>query len=261
LPARAACCGMKNKWQKHGAGRDAGVRLHKFIAQCGVASRRKAEEMMAEGRVTVNGKMITEPGFKINPGRDFVKVDNKPVKPEKKIYIVLNKPEGCVTTASDEKGRGTVLDLIKGVFRERLFPVGRLDYNTTGCLIMTNDGEWANRITHPKFEVEKEYTAKIQGRLDADKADRLVKGVTIGTTRVRAKRAGIKEKNEKNDIIYIVITGGMYHQVKDMLMAVGLSAVRLKRDRIGDVNVKGIEPGQWRHLTEDEIDYFNRGQK
>jgi len=131
------------------------VRLHVYIARCGIAARRKAEQLMAEGRVMVNGRVITEPGFRIDPSESFVKVDGKPVRTEKKVYAVMNKPEGCVTTAEDEKGRRTVIDTLKGAFRERVFSVGRLDYNTTGCLIITNDGEWANRITHPKFEVEK----------------------------------------------------------------------------------------------------------
>lgn len=240
---------------------DGKIRLHHYIAMCGITSRRKAEQMMAEGRVTVNGERITEPGFKIYPGRDFIKVDGKPIKQEKKVYIVLNKPEGCVTTAADEKARPSVVEFVKQFFRERLFPVGRLDFNTTGCLIMTNDGEWANRITHPKFEIEKEYTAKIQGRMTKQAEERLVKGVTIGGRSARAKRAGVRGKNEKNDIIYMVITGGMYHQVKDMLSAVGLSVVRLKRERVGIVDVKGLEPGQWRLLTEDEIKFFNRERK
>jgi pseudouridine synthase len=234
------------------------IRLHHYIAQCGITSRRKAEDMMAEGRVMVNGKVITSPGFKIDPDDSFVKVDGKPIRPEKKVYLVLNKPEGCVTTAEDEKGRTTVLDVMGGAFKERLFPVGRLDYNTTGCLIMTNDGEWANRITHPKFEVEKEYTAKIQGRFTDETAERLKKGVTIEGRRARAKYAGVRAKHDKNDIIYIVITEGLYHQVKNMLVAVGMSVVRLKRERVGIVGVKGLEPGQWRYLTEDEIKYFNK---
>jgi pseudouridine synthase len=250
---------MKNKRNNDRAKGDEKIRLHKFIAQSGITSRRKAEQLMAEGRVTVNGRTVTEPGSKINPEEDFVKVDGKPVKPEKKVYIVLNKPDGCVTTSDDEKGRPKVLDIFKHVLRERIYPVGRLDYNTTGCLIMTNDGDWANRITHPKFEVEKEYIAKIQGRLEPETAARLVKGVIIDERRARAKRAGALAKNEKNDIIYIVITEGMYHQVKNMLVAVGLSVVRLKRERVGIVNIKGLAPGQWRYLTEDEIKYFNKG--
>lgn len=251
----------KHNREKKTRNRDMSIRLHHYIAQCGITSRRKAEALMAEGKVTVNGKAITTPGFKVNPERDFIKVNGKQIKPEKKVYIVLYKPEGCVTSVEDEKGRRTVIDVLGGAFNERLFPVGRLDFNTTGALIMTNDGDWANRITHPKFEVEKEYTAKIQGRFDAGIAERLKKGVTIEGRRARAKYAGVKSKHDKNDIIFIVITEGMYHQVKDMLMAVGISVVRLKRDRVGIVTVKGLEPGQWRYLTEDEIKYFNRGQK
>lgn len=217
---------------------------------------------MEEGRVTVNGETVTKPGRKIDPERDFVKVDGKQARREKKVYILLNKPEGCVTTSDDEKGRRTVMDALAGAFKERLFPVGRLDYNTTGALILTNDGEWANRITHPKFEVEKEYTAKIQGRFDDGAIERLRKGVFIGeegkTRRAKAKYAGVRNKNEKNDIVYVVITEGMYHQVRDMLAAVGMSVVRLKRERVGIVSVKGLEPGQWRHLAESEIQYFNK---
>ena len=253
---------MKNTENKRGEKKsrkeDKNIRLHHYIAQCGIASRRKAETLMTEGRVTVNGKVITTPVFKVNPEKDFIKVNGKQIKPEKKIYIVFNKPEGCVSTVEDEKGRRTVIDALEGAFNERLFPVGRLDFNTTGALIMTNDGEWANRITHPKFEVEKEYTAKIQGRFNDETAERLKKGVTIEGRRARAKYAGVRSKHDKNDIIYVVITEGMYHQVKDMLMAVGISVVRLRRERVGIVSVKGLEPGQWRFLTENEIQYFNK---
>lgn len=251
----------KNAYKRDEGSGGKKIRLHHYIAQCGIASRRKAEKLMQEGRVTVNGRAITEPGYKIDPEESFIKVDGKPIKPEKKVYIVLNKPEGYVTTSDDEKGRGTVVDLVRSSFKERMFPVGRLDYNTTGCLIMTNDGEWANRITHPKFEVEKEYTAKIQGRFGPETIERLQKGVTMEGRRARAKKAGVRAKHEKNDIIYMVITEGMYHQVKNMLMAVGISVVRLKRERVGIVTVAGLEPGQWRYLTEEEIKYFNRGGK
>jgi pseudouridine synthase len=251
----------KNNHEKKNRNTEKNIRLHHYVAQCGITSRRKAEVLMAEGRVTVNGKVVNVPGFKVNPEKDFIKVDGKQVRPEKKIYIVFNKPEGCVTTADDEKGRTTVIDALGSAFKERLYPVGRLDFNTTGCLIMTNDGEWANRITHPKFEVEKEYTAKIQGRLEDATAERLKKGVTIEGRRAKAKYAGVRAKHDKNDIIFIVITEGMYHQVKDMLAAVGISVVRLKRERVGIVTVKGLSPGQWRYLTDEEIKYFNRGQK
>jgi 23S rRNA pseudouridine2605 synthase len=240
------------------------MRLQQFIAKCGVTSRRKAEELMLEGAVKVNGKTITEMGYKVDENNDSVKVNGKVVKLEGKVYILMNKPEGCVCAASDDQGRKTVIDLLPSNVRERarLFPVGRLDYNTTGCLFITNDGEWANRVTHPKFKVEKVYVAKIKGRLTPLGIERLKKGVTMEGKRMKAESVSMMSGNESNDAVRLVITQGVNHQVKLMMTAVGAGVVRLRREKVGPVSVRGLEPGMWRDMAPSEINYFmGKGEK
>jgi len=234
------------------------MRLQQYIARCGVTSRRKAEELMTQGRVTVNGKHIRELGFKVDEAKDAVKVDGKLLRKETPVYIIMHKPEGCVCTVADEKERRTVLDLlpVHVVDKGRLFPVGRLDYNTTGCLFLTNDGDWANRITHPKYKVDKVYMVKLKGRADTKQLDRLKRGVTVDGVYVKAKEAAPIHKNEQNDVLRMVITQGLNHQVKNMCAAVGLSVVRLKRESVGKVSVAGLKPGEFRYLTREEIDSF-----
>jgi len=234
------------------------MRLQQFLAHCGIASRRKAEDLIKEGKVTVNGKIITDCAFNVEPEKDFVKYNNKLIKPEKKIYIVLNKPKGFISSVSDEKGRKTVIDIFKNKIKEHIYPVGRLDYNTTGCLILTNDGEWANKIIHPRYEVEKVYIAKIKGRASNTFIDKLKKGIKIEDGFVKAKDAKILLRKEKNDVISITITQGKNHQIKKMLQAIGLTLLWLKRQSVGPVNIRGLEYGMWRYLTQKEIDFFNK---
>ncbi|HDQ25515.1 MAG TPA: rRNA pseudouridine synthase [bacterium] len=242
------------------------MRLQQFLAHCGIASRRKAEELIALGEVSVNGKVISEPGTKVDPEKDSVKYRGRLIKKEKYVYLVLNKPAGFICSASDEKGRPTVMDILPPNVKARVYPVGRLDFNTTGCLIITNDGSLANMIMHPRFEVEKYYTAKIKGRLTDETAARLMRGVLIDVdgekpVLAKAKRAGILKKHGKNDIIFITITEGMNHQIKKMLQAVGLPPVRLHRESVGPVTVKGLMQGAFRDMTEREIQYFRREAK
>jgi len=230
------------------------VRLQKYIASCGVASRRAAEELIKEGRVKVNGAVIRELGFKLSGG-ESVKVNNKVIKPSNKIYIVLNKPAGCVSTVSDEKSRKTVIDVLKNRVKGRIYPVGRLDFNTTGCLILTNDGEFANSILHPKFEVEKKYIAKIKGKVSDSALNKLRKTIKIDNKKVKAKEVGVHSPG-KNDVIYIVITQGINHQVKKMVSAAGLSIMWLKRLSVGKITVNNLPEGKWRYLTEKEVGFF-----
>jgi len=233
------------------------MRLQKYMASCGVASRRKAEEIIQEGRVAVNGKTVTELGFKIQ-AEDSVKVDGKRIRPKNRVYIVFNKPEGCISAAADDKGRPTVTDMIGESAGARVFPVGRLDFNTTGCLLMTNDGEWANKITHPKFMVQKAYTAKLKGRLESSALNKLKKGIRIENRMVRPLKVYASSKNRANDAVTIVITEGLNHQVKKMLAAVGSQVVRLRRDSVGIVTIKGLPGGRWRHLTKEEVGFFKK---
>ncbi len=232
------------------------MRLQKFLAHCGVASRRKSEEIIRSGTVTVNGIVVTDCAKFIDTEKDIVKVNNKIVKPGKKIYIVINKPKGCISSVSDEKHRTTVMDVIGASIKERIYPVGRLDYNTTGCLFLTNDGDWANRIIHPKYEIEKQYIAKIKGDLKDNIIKRLKKGIFIDGKKVFARDIRILRKLEKNYIVSVVVTQGINHQIKKMFSYVGLTVLRLSRERVGNVSVKGLQPGQWRYLTKKEVEMF-----
>jgi len=232
------------------------MRLQQFIASCGITSRRKAEDLITKGQIRVNGNVISDLGFEVDPKKDSIKFENKLIKPEPKVYLVLNKPEGCVTTVSDDKGRRTVMDFVR--LNKRIFPVGRLDYNTTGCLLMTNDGEWANKIIHPSSEVEKVYVAKIKGRLTDYALNKLKKGINIGGKFLQAKKAGVTQHNKSNDVVFIVITQGANHQVKLMMQAAGIPPVWLKRTRVGMVTAEGLEPGQWRFLVKKEIEFFKK---
>ncbi len=234
------------------------MRLQKYLAYCGIASRRKSEELIKQGKITVNGKIITECGYDINPEKDYVKYKGKLIKIENKIYIVLNKPRNYICSTSDEKGRKTVIDLIKFKIKQRLYPAGRLDFDTTGCLILTNDGEFADKIMHPKYEVEKRYTLKIKGRIEDNKLTKLKNGIKIEGKFIKPKVIKILFRKEKNDIISITVTEGMNHLIKKMCKEVGLELLWLKRESIGIVSIKGLEYGDWRFLTPDEINYFKR---
>ncbi len=230
-------------------------RLQKYIASCGVASRRKAEELITTGMIRVNGIVITELGFKVDPERDSVKYNSRLLKREKPVYLVMNKPSGYVSTVTDDKGRNTVVELVKGV-DARLFPVGRLDYNTTGTLFLTNDGVWANAVMHPKFEIKKKYAAKISGRITDKALERLKRGIKVEGGFVSAQEAAVHQKFESNDVVTITITQGINHQVRKMLEAVGHPAVWLKRVSVGTVTCEGLDYGSYRYLTEAEIKYF-----
>jgi len=237
------------------------MRLQQYIAKCGVASRRKAEELITMGSVTVNGRVITELGSKVMPGEDHVKVNGKLLHFEPMIYLVMNKPEGGVCSVTDDKARPTVIDLLKPAVKERVFPVGRLDYNTTGCLLITNDGDWANRVLHPKYKVPKVYTAKVKGRFDPKAGEQLKRGVTIEGKRMRADDITVARHNEENDIVKITISQGMNHQVKLMMQAVGYPVVRLKRESVGKITATGLEPGAARRLLPQEVALFNEPEK
>ena len=230
------------------------VRLQKFLAECGIASRRKCEEYILQGKVQVNGKIITELGTKINSEKDEVKFENKIVTSnEKKKYILLNKPIGYVTTAEDQFGRDTVLDLVK--VKERVVPVGRLDMYTSGALILTNDGDFTYKITHPKHEIEKTYTVTVKGIIDNKEVEQLRNGVKIEDyTTKPAKVKILKTDIEKNiSRLEITIHEGKNRQVRKMCEAVGRKVIALHRSKIGKITVKELELGKWRYLTEKEI--------
>lgn len=231
------------------------IRLNKFISASGHAARRKVDLLISEGRVSVNSKTISELGTKIDPDEDVVKVDGEIIKQQGKdksdlIYIILNKPAGYITSASDEKNRPTVIDLVK--IRKRVYPVGRLDYNTEGLLLLTNDGDLANRLMHPKHEIEKTYFVKVNKPIDEKQENRLRNGVVIEGKETSKAWVEIIPKSERKQI-RITIHEGRNRQVRKMLEAVGLFVRKLKRIEYANLNLKGLNVGEWRYLKEAEI--------
>jgi 23S rRNA pseudouridine2605 synthase len=227
-------------------------RLQKVIARSGVASRRKAEELIVGGKVKVNGEIITELGTKVKSS-DVITVNGKAVEYEDYVYYVLFKPEGYVSTTSDEHDRRTVLDLVPN--DKRIYPVGRLDYDTSGVLLLTNDGEFTNKMTNPKHEMEKEYVVKMKGFLRKEESLKLSKGIVIDhykTKRAIIKNVSYNKKNETS-VATIIIKEGKYHQVKRMFEAVGHPVLKLQRVRFGVVTLDGLKKGEYRLLKPYEI--------
>lgn len=228
-------------------------RLQKIISAAGVASRRAAEELILAGRVAVNGQVVTELGSKADQATDTITVDGKPLQVSKqRIYLLLNKPAGYMTTLDDPEGRPLVTDLLRDL-GERIYPVGRLDYNTEGLLLLTNDGDWANRLMHPRHEIEKEYHVRVRGKVHQSQLDQLAGGVLIDDRKTAPGQVHLIKSGEQNDWISITIHEGRNRQVRRMCEAVSLSVVRLKRVRYGTLSVGGIKPGEYRLLTESEV--------
>ncbi len=231
------------------------MRLNKYIAQAGVASRRKADEMTQAGNVKVNGVVIKEMGYDVKPG-DLVEVNGTMISDgEKPVYIFLNKPKGIITSMSDEKGRPTVADLVTDI-PERLFPVGRLDRDTTGLLLMTNDGDLANRLAHPKYHIEKTYRALISGVLSEKKQRILRTGVDIGGFVTSPAKVEVVRQTGKSAVVDITIHEGKNRQVRKMFAAVGCPVKELCRTKIGDLYLARLKEGTYRKLTRQEIDYL-----
>ncbi|MFR6291836.1 MAG: pseudouridine synthase [Peptococcaceae bacterium] len=228
-------------------------RLQKYLASAGVASRRASETMIQEGRVAVNGKVIRELGTKIVPGKDQVTVDGKPVQPEEKlVYLLMNKPAGYITTAKDTHNRPTVLDLVADV-PYRVFPVGRLDYETEGLLLLTNDGEFAYRMTHPKFKMMKTYVAVVQGVLTPERLDMLQNGVQLEDGKTGPAKVRILRKENHKTVVEISIHEGKNRQVRRMFKAVKNPVLELKRISVGTLTLKGVNLGEYRYLNDDEL--------
>ena len=228
-------------------------RLQKIIANSGYCSRRKAEEYIQNRKVKVNGEVISELGYKASY-EDYIEVNGTPInKKEEKVYYLLNKPRGVVTTASDDKGRKTVVDLIKT--DKRIYPVGRLDYDTTGIILLTNDGELTNLLTHPKNEVEKVYVAKIEGLITKEDLKRLCSGVMIDgfkTGKAKAKILKIDKRNNSS-VVELIIHEGKNHQVKKMFEAIGFKVLKLKRESIAFLTLDGVKSGSYRELSVKEV--------
>ncbi len=229
-------------------------RLSKVLASCGVASRRGAERLIEEGRVSVNGQPETRLGTRVDPRRDAIKVDGRRIHPPARArhtYLLLNKPRGVVTTLSDPEGRRTVRDLLRGV-RARVYPVGRLDYHTEGLLLLTDDGELARDLMHPRRGVPKTYLAKVRGQPDGPTLSRLATGIVIEGRRTLPVLARTVRRG-RNAWVELTVTEGRKHQVRRMLQAVGHPVMKLRRTRYAGLGLAGLAPGQFRPLTADEI--------
>ena len=227
-------------------------RLQKVIAEAGIASRRKAEELIVSGKVKVNNKVVTKLGTKVNPS-DQIEVDNKIIEKENKEYYLLNKPRGVITSTSDDKNRKTVTELIET--NCRIYPVGRLDYDTTGALLLTNDGDFANIVMHPSNNMEKVYLAKLEGVIKGEQINKLKNGVTLDGKVIKASRVKLKkvDNNTNKSLVEITIHEGLNHQVKRMFESVGFRVDKLTRKKIGFFDVADLKSGEYRRLTPKEI--------
>lgn len=228
-------------------------RLQKVIAQAGITSRRKAEELIRQEKVKVNGKTVTELGTKVSR-KDKIEVNGVPIDKEEPVYFLFYKPSGVISAVSDDKGRKVVTDFFEEV-EQRIFPVGRLDYDTSGLLILTNDGDFANRLMHPKYEIEKTYVAKVQGAVTKRCQQTLESGVMLedGKTAPAQVKLLSADRNKNTSVVKITIHEGRNRQVRRMFDAVGCRVLKLKRERYGFLTLKGLNPGDWRELTPHEI--------
>lgn len=231
------------------------MRLNKYIAQAGVASRRKADELTLEGKVKINGAVMKEPGYDVAEN-DVVEVNGHVVKHDaKKVYIMLNKPKGFITSADDEKDRPTVMELLTDI-EERLFPIGRLDYNTSGMLLMTNDGDLAYKLAHPKHHIYKTYRARVSGQISGERLAKLRNGVDIGGFVTSKAIVNVIKQVERSCIVEIKIFEGKNRQVRKMFAAVGNKVLDLERVAIGDLYLGHLKQGHYRKLTQKEIEYL-----
>lgn len=234
------------------------MRLQKALAQAGLASRRKAEELISQGRVEVNGVVVRELGTKVEPARDLIRVDGKLLKDrERKVYYVLYKPAEMVTTLSDPQGRPTIRDCLKGI-EQRVFAVGRLDWDAEGALLVTNDGELANRLMHPRYQVPRTYLAKVKGVPDEATLGKLRAGVRLEDGIAKPERVHMERETERNSWLHLVVHEGRPHLVKRLCAAVGHPVVRLFRPQYGGVGVEGLRPGQYRPLDAPEIEMLRK---
>ena len=248
-----------------------GERLQKVLAAAGVESRRRCEELILEGMVTVNGQLIQSLPAWVNPETDDIVVEGRRLpKADRKVYVMLNKPRRCLTTCDDPGGRRTVVDLVDHPLVRRLFPIGRLDYETSGLLLLTNDGDFANALAHPRYGVDKTYRVKMRGTLTDEAIESLAKGVFLVDRRngasQRARRAGaidvqVIRRDRERTTVDVTLKEGRNRQIRRMLAQLGHPVVRLERIRMGPIKLKGLQRGEWRELTGDEIHILRRVAK
>lgn len=232
------------------------IRLQKFLALAGVASRRKSEELILDGKIKVNKQVVTTLGTKVNPNYDIIEYNNKKIiHKEEKVYYMLHKPIGYITSVKDEKNRKTVIDLLKTV-PERIYPVGRLDYDTSGLLILTNDGELTYKITHPKYEIAKIYKAKVSGTPTPNELEQFQNGLMIEGRKTAKAKIHILKTKANSSIVSITITEGRNRQVRKMCETIGHPVINLKRVAIGQLHIGNLSVGQYRPLTMQEVKYL-----
>ena len=232
------------------------MRINKYIANAGIASRRKADELIKAGKVKVNGKVMSQPGYDVADS-DEVLVEGKPVQStENKVYYAMNKPLGVITSVNDDRGRMTVVDIMSDV-EERVFPVGRLDYNTSGLLLLTNDGDFANRIMHPGHRMDKTYRVRVAGNISKIKISVLRAGVRLGKFKTSPARVDVITWNRHSMILEVTIHEGKNRQIRRMFEAVGYPVQELERISIGNMKLGHLKPGQYRKLSRRELEYFS----
>ncbi len=233
------------------------MRLNKYIASCGESSRRGADALVFSGRVSINGSKVVNPATDVDPEKDVVHIDGKTIcLNEKKVYIMLNKPQGVLCACRDGRGRKTVIDVI-GNIGARLFPVGRLDYDTEGLLLLTNDGDFTNRCIHPSHEVNKTYTAVISGNINEAAIDALRAGVDIDGRKTAQADVKVLSSGKKTAIVSVTIHEGRNRQIKRMFESIGCRVESLKRTAIGELKVEGLKPGHWRHMDINDFKKLN----
>jgi len=233
--------------------------LQKVLAAGGVDSRRNCEELILDGAVRVNGKVVdTLPAF-VDAERDVITVNGRRIRAARKVYFLLNKPKGVICTNSDPQGRRRAIDLVR--MDERVFCVGRLDANTTGLIIITNDSELTNKLTHPRYELPKTYVVRVEGQISGDAAEKVKKGVRLAEGRTRQAAVKILKRNHKESLIEVTLGQGLNRQVRTMLLAAGLRVKSLKRTQIGNLTAKGLGVGKFRKLSEAEVRSLRRGAK
>ncbi|GEQ15465.1 MULTISPECIES: pseudouridine synthase [Clostridium] len=232
-------------------------RLQKYMASCGIASRRKCEELILLGKVKVNGNIIEELGFKVNPLKDIVEYDGRVItKEERKVYIMLNKPEDVITSVKDEKDRKTVIDIVK--VNERIFPIGRLDYDSSGLILLTNDGELYNKIIHPRVELDKKYVAVVKGEVSLDDKEKFESGIDIGGYITAPAKLKMLEYSHRKDLstIEVCIHEGKNRQIRKMCSAINHEVMSLKRVSIGNIRLGQLKKGEYRYLNDEEMKYL-----